>query len=605
MKETTKKIMKKAFFTILSISILCSVTLADRALEQNEVLNILAELTEMPRYRWITVGTIEAIHEEYRAPQTTDANEIQINIDEALQEYEEHPTIELTEALHAMTMEAIPFNVRYELSNEYTMTSTVTIRVNGEQFYWQIDVNSRSDSIEKPAELTDNFLTEEFDLFCNETRVFAWDGQKYITYFRPINQAIITDTPSGVNGPLTAGVIPWGYGNYTFETLSQAKLNGIEIETNGQMLIQITITRESGAQESLTLNPAEGYVIEEYTAQLPNGQFIFQIYDNYQQIAGQWCPGSVLIEKYDINQSPHRLLSQDIWDFTMVSEQTPSATDFEANYDMDAYIEDYSFGDEPLIYYYSSPLPPSAKINIDELIQQRLMIESSPYRQNCATASLEYIFNNLGVDCSLETLSSIVSDIDGSTTFAQIRNFAEDMGLNVYAASINMETLRSLSDYQVIVYLPASNHFAVVGEIDNAYIRMVDLSSNHLYSRYSVERFNTIWDGTALLISPDSVRLAFNGLDSSQLNRIVGAGDCEDCKSPCQSSRVLPCQEVMGLCGSAYTKYYARTCCAYAPGHSCSERSLIKKMWQQCGLDEELLCNGYGEWTSSKMSACQ
>jgi hypothetical protein len=598
--------MKKAYIILLILGIFCSTAFADRQLDKQEISDILAELTAVPVKGWITTGTIEALHEEYRAPNTTDSNEINLRITEAVQEYSDNPNkIQKTEKLQAMRAEAIPFNVRYKLSNEYTMKSKTIVKVDEENFHWKTQVNSRTDSVKKPAQLKDNFLTDEFDLGCNEERIFSWDGLKYITYFKPVNHAIVTKERGKVNGSLTAGVIRWGYGSYTLQSLSQADLTGLETETDGQKQLHLTAVRADGTEETFVLDPARGYAVKQYSAYLPDNVFILRVYDGYSQTAGKWCPASILAERYDTTQSPHRLLARDIWDFTTISEQRPSAADFEVHYDIDAFIEDFCFGAEPLRYRYSAPQPPSAKrIDTDELISQRLLIAAAS-RQNCATASLKYICDNLGIDSSLGKLSSLTENENG-TTLAQIKQFASDLDLATCAIRTDIKTLKNLSDCQVIIYLPSDNHFAVLGDIDDKYVRLIDLSSDSFYSRYSIENFDSIWDGTVLLVSKTGVKLAgrVTEIDTDQLTGITGVADCEQCNNPCSSSGNSPCTYVPPSCG-VHTIYYSRTCCGSADSGSCSESSLIYKKTETCSTDPvEGGCDGNGDWTSSTMSAC-
>jgi predicted double-glycine peptidase len=459
--------------------------------------------------------------------------------------------------------------------------------------------------VKKPTQLKDNFLTDEFDLGCNQERIFSWDGLKYINYFKPVNHAIVTKERGKVNGPLTAGIIPWGHGNYTLQSLSHADITGLETEIDSHKYLQLTILRTDGTEETFLLDPDQGFVVKQYSAHLPDNVFILRVYDSYSQIAGKWCPGSILTERYDTSQSPHRLLARDIWDFAAISEQRPSAADFEVHYDIDAYIEDFCFGTEPLQYRYSAPQSPSAKrINTDELIGQRLMIATATGRQNCATASLKYICDNLGIDPSPEKLSTLANN-ENSTTLAQIKQFADSLGLATCAVKADIKTLKNLRDYQAIVHLPAADHFAVLGDIDDKYVRLIDLSSDSFYNRYSIENFDSIWDGTVLLVSKTDVTLAgrFIEISSNRLNKMVGASDCQQCNNPCSSSGNSPCTYVPPSCG-VHTIYYSRTCCGSATSGSCSESSLIYKKTETCDLNGDLDCDGNGDWTSSTMSAC-
>ncbi len=209
----------KAKHILLAVALLLPISraaFADRELDRTEILQILEELTSQPRKTWIPAGTIEATRKEYRAPKKTDVNEINSQIREKIQAYRSSPNKrELTENLQKMRLDAIPFNVCYGLSNEYTMNSTVIVRFDGDRFYLEINADSRTDSVKPNKDLAGNFMTVQFNLDWNARRISAWDGENYTTYCLPVNHAMVDSTggtPHVVNGPLTAGFIPWGYG---------------------------------------------------------------------------------------------------------------------------------------------------------------------------------------------------------------------------------------------------------------------------------------------------------------------------------------------------------------------------------------------------------
>ena len=112
---------------------------ADRPLAREDILPILQTLSEPPRKFWIASGTMVATHSEYRAPKLETEGEIEALAQEELQAYLESPDkIEQTRKLQEMKCNAIPFNVRYRLGNEYTMRSRHTINVEGTKFHWQV-----------------------------------------------------------------------------------------------------------------------------------------------------------------------------------------------------------------------------------------------------------------------------------------------------------------------------------------------------------------------------------------------------------------------------------------------------------------------------------
>lgn len=177
-----------------------------------EILTIFATLTDQPTKTWIPTGTIRAAHEEYRAPETTDSGKINSQIQKEIQEYQSSKNKRaLNEELQKMTLDAIPFNVRYRMSNEYTMNSTFIVEYDGNRFNWEINVKSRTDSVRPGSNLTKNYMTNEFNLKWNGKREFTWDGSKYTMYSRSANYSMVDTTgsvPHIVNGPLTAGIVP-------------------------------------------------------------------------------------------------------------------------------------------------------------------------------------------------------------------------------------------------------------------------------------------------------------------------------------------------------------------------------------------------------------
>jgi hypothetical protein len=605
--------MQTKVFVLLIFASFCETVSVDRPLERTETLKIFETLTRLPRKTWIPSGTICARHEEYRAPEITDTNEIGGRTNRELQSYLENPNkLELTKKLQQMKLEAIPFNVRYKLSNEYTMVSNVVVKFDGSSFYWEIDVDSRTDSVKPTVELAGNFFTEEFDLDWNQRRVFAWDGEKYITYFRPGNHAIVTNIPSGINGPLTAGVIPWGYGEYSYQNLSNAQSSATEVESNGQSEIHLTVIN-GDKEETFILDPVKDYAVKLYSAIVANASMTVRNYSNYQSVVGgNWCPGNIVIEQYDITANPAKLMARDIWDFILVSNETLKPDSFDVDYEYDALIEDYSFGGKPLQYRYSPPAGPSVRdINVDKLLQYRLEIASASESlgQNCATMSVKYVCGKLGFSLSWEDLSQLIHAEEKSTTIFEMEQFVRNLGLNSSAVKTNLETLKALGKCQAILHLPRDNHYVMFANIDDKYVRLIDLDSNYFYYRNSIEHFDTIWDNAALVIADEPIVLKGNvaRIDDGQLCEIIGAAKCQSCNTKIQDACDAGCSEATGVCG-AHTIYYERWSCGSSGSGSCSESSMIGSKTEPCiddPNDPNFSCIGNGNWTSSPISACE
>lgn len=572
MKKTTAKIV-----VVLSVLAICSTSRADRVLERTEILQLFADLTENPKSTWISSGIIAATHTEYRAPQTTDESTINEAIEQELQVYLANPDKpQQTEELQKMKSEAIPFNVRYRLSNEYTMVSDVVVRYDGTRFYWAISVNSRTDSVTKPVELEGNPFTGEFSLRWNKLRVFAWDGEKRTNYYRPGNHVTVRKDRGAVRGPLTAGVIPWGYGNYTLDALSGAESSAAEVEADAGAEIHLTIISDE-KEETFVLDPARGYAVKLYSAAVPGSSLTVQNYDQYQSVSGNWCPGTITIEQFDTSGGSPVLKASDTWRFISISNGAVDADNFIVDFEYDAFIEDFRFGDSPLQFRYMPPDEPSArKIDIDKLLQDRveILLSAEPAAQNCATISLRYACGELGIEPSRAELGRIVHGAAGITTMFEMQQFVRNAGLDCVAVETDLDTLRTLSDSQVILHLPRDNHYVVLAGIDDRYVRLIDLDKNQFYYRNNIEHFSNIWHNIALVISnsPASALNSVAGIADSRLQEIVGAASCEQCNTTVQTARTSACVTIP--CGGTELHIFERKECGPAESGSCTESDM-------------------------------
>ena len=262
--------MRTTMITLLISAFLTGTVWADRSLENGEISQIFQTLTGQPRKTWISSGTISATHEEYRAPKTTDADEIDDRINEKIQKYQtKTDKTEVAARMQRTKLDAIPFKVRYELSNKYTMNSSVVVKYDGDRFYWEINTNSRTDSVKPNADLPG----EQFDPARNARRIFVWDGQEYTIYSRSGHRAIVDATgtlPHVVNGPLTAGVIPWGYGRYTYKNLSASESSATEKHIDGQVQVHLTLNRSDGLEMLFVLDAERNLAVISHLVKGPD-----------------------------------------------------------------------------------------------------------------------------------------------------------------------------------------------------------------------------------------------------------------------------------------------------------------------------------------------
>ena len=598
---------KHFVLTILCLFYVTGIAFGDRQLERAEILQILQKLTSQPRKTWISAGTIQATHEEYRAPKITNTNEIDSQISQAIQEYQNNQNKqELTEELQKMELDAIPFNIRYRSSNEYTMNSSVVVKYDGERFSWEISVSSRTDSVKPDPDLEGNDMTRDFDLAWNARRRFTWDGQKYTLYSLSGNNAMVDTTdsvPHVVNGPLTAGLVPWGYGLYTYKNLSAATSTATEMSIDRQTQIHLTLSNPDGSEMSFVLDAGRNYAVISHSTDGID-KIISRQYDNYRLVSGALVPMTIFIEQYDA--FTNRLLTTDFWNITSISGDTPSIRNFSVDYEPGALIEYRSnVTDKSALYRYSNT------IDSDQLLTERLDYAASEgmQAQNCATAALKYAASQLGRNLTYEQLSQLANRPDRATSLKTIKDFAQSSGLYCRAVQTDAQALKSLSGCQIILHFPGKNHFVALEGIDNEYAWSVDLSKDKFYYRTDLNFLGMDWsEGTALLISDRPIQLQGNSTEitDSRLSNIIG-GSGYSCTNLLQEYDVIYCSSIMpGECDGYYEVYFTRYGCEAAENGSCSTSRMMRYAEDFCIVDpyNPYDCTVTGDWNFYYMRAC-
>jgi len=597
--------MKSAYVTLVTALMLCITTIAhgQRTLERAEVLEILEKLTSQRPTTWVPAGTIEARHQEYRAAKTTNVAEIEAVVQQEVQEYQDQTgRILRTAELQKQYLDALPFNVRYELANEHNMTSNVTVKYDGERFYWRIKVASRTDSLTLPAELAGNDMVERFDVSRNAERIFAWDGARYTIHSASVNHSIVDVAnrfPRAVNGPLTAGVVPWGQGTLTYSNLSAAGRSGAEISRDGTTQIEITIEPKDGSSMTFALDPARDYAVTSCTLTELNGKTTSRYCSGYRQVAGNWVPLTVLIEQHDTLSG--RLLRSDKWDLTTVSAAIPPAEQFNVEYAADALVEYYSpVSARSSIYQYSNAA------DMDLLLAEHLAYTatSGKQRRNCATAAVGYAAAQLGKSVSSSALAQLV-DSDGQTTMYDLKQFTQGLGVYCRAVKTDMATLKDLPACQVILHIPGKNHFVVLDRVDEQYAWIVDLSKSAFYYRKDIAFVPMDWsEGTALLLSAQPITGPLANIDDGVLKTLAG-GDGWDCTLKLQDEYVMLCTQVGGDCWGMIKWYYERWGCDDAPSGGCIDWPLARYIKDECVWDPWIICSNEGHWDIGYLSACK
>jgi hypothetical protein len=588
---------------VLSCLCLASVASAERTLPNSEILDILDKVTQQPRDTWIPAGTLQATHQEYGAAQTTNAVVINSKIQQAIQDYQNEPDKrEMTPDLQKMKLDAIPFNVRYELSNEYTMKSRVVVKYDGERFYWEINVDSRQDSVRPDASLAGNFMTDQFDLNWNGRRIFAWDGQKYTTYSASGKQAIVDAAgtlPRAVNGPLTAGLIPWGYSRYTYASLAAAQISAREVDLNGKTQIEMTITYADGAVTGVTFDPSKDYAVTGATFDGGGDTVVSYACSDYRLVAGKQVPFNVSIERRD--SATRSLRGSEGWTFTSVSTSTPAASSFSVPLGLDTLVE------------YKSPLSTASSlydysptVDTDDLLMQRLSYQATQGRrpQNCGTAALQYVASRLGRSVSDGALARLVGP-GGQTNLLAMKQFAQGLGLYSRAVRTDLATLKNLEGVTAILHIPGKDHFLILSEVDDRYVWLIDLSNDKFHYRQSVDFFPQEWsEGTALLVSDRPISGRFTDIPDGVSTAIAGSTGWS-CTRLLQYDFVFYCIYLSGDCDGALTVYFTRYGCEITPSGSCSTQAMVRYQQSPCIWDPVYVCKITGQWYYAHLSACK
>jgi hypothetical protein len=509
--------------------------LADGQLGRTEILQIFKTLTDQPKRTWIQSGTITATHNEYKS------------------------------------------------STGYMTDSTVTVKYDGNRFYWEINIDSRTKQEEPETSHTSQSSLNTLEQNWNKQRVFTWDGERHSMYFKLGNYAVVHegpgDTSTGVDGPLNAGIVPWGHGVYTLEELSAAESSA---EVDGQGHVHLTVNRKDELRMVFVLDPAKDYALLSYSMYFDSGASIIKTYGDYESVLGKWVPTTIIIERYHNSKPSSDLATCDHWDLTSISPIPPQSGSFRAPYETDTQVEFYSpISKKPFWYRYYS------EVDTDSLLQKKLEIEIASTEKtlgrNCATVAMKHVSERLGKNITDQELAGLVSEPNKSTDLYALRQFARGLGLHCRAVKTNIRELKNLKNCQAILHLPRANHYVIFEYIDDKYVWVIDLDSHKFFYRSRLKEFSRNWsEGTALLISDKPLDADPNNtpINDSELHKIIGSNEGGmpnfSCTDLIQLYNVILCPARLGLCGGAYHYFPGRCGCQEdANGTGCHSETLI------------------------------
>jgi hypothetical protein len=544
-----------------------NLVIADSQLDNSQIQQIIQTLTGKPRFGWIPYGTIEAQH------------------------------------------------YQHNLQHGFSEDSSVIVKFDGDRFYWEINTNSIDNTAQEDL-LGPGASRHGNTPAWSKKRVFVWDGQQYTMYFGPGKQAIVTEDieeiPVEINGPLTAGVVPWGLGIYTYESLSTAELSGVELELDGQTKIYLEISTPSIPEMYFTLDPAKEYAVLSHSYVTDEGYSIAYTCSDYELVSGHWIPKDILIERYDYNKIPAKMLSWDHWIISSVDISLQPVSVFKASYERGTLVQNYlEMFQKPFSYHHSSD------IKIDDLFQQSMLntFGENLNSQNCATAAVKYAASKCGKDIADSNLAQLVTGPNETTSLYSMKDFVQKHDLNCLAIKTDIQTLKNLKEnYQLILHLPEIDHYVVLHDIDSKYAWLIDLNRKHFFYRKKINDFDIDWgEGTAFLVSKDPINISpdIPVIDDDKLHDFIGSDGFGNysCSKLIQQGDIVFCPPILGgICGGQQSWYFTLYACEPDEnGGSCTGEPMLSRSSILC-INDPIYpdnCIVSGDWIDYYIRACQ
>jgi len=553
---------RQMLYISIFLAAVCGRSSGQRILERAEIMDLLQSLADEPRETWISSGVIEARHVEYRS------------------------------------------------DTEQILESSVTVRYDGQRFYWQIELEGEDSQLRSAG----NALGEAVDTRWNKSRVFAWDGKRFTMYFRPGNHASVyedtKDIPVAVKGPLTAGVVRWGSGRLAPSALRDSELKAVEVQQGDRKVIDLNI-RQGGTEMHFVLAPEKGHSV--LSCMVRDGRsMVVQTMDGYRAAGGSWVPETVFVERYNDSRQPTELLSYDHWHLLSVSTRTPGAGAFAVDIEQGGLVEEYNgISERPLAYYMNR----AANTEALRKLRLEMIVAGESEQASCAAVTARYIMKQAGKEMTKPQWSALGGDGKGSSLQA-IKNVLTEAGLHCRAVHTDIEGLRNAVDCRILLHLPERKHFVVLDRVDESRVWLIDLDHDRFYYPLDIERFGLDWtQGTALLVSgksAPSTTEAMEEIGETELRELTGADSFGrySCTQVIQRHRILHCTSGFGglPCWGQYTVWHHRRGCELDElGGGCWSTEMPASAFAQCIEDPWYpgTCETSAQWVIRYMRACE
>ena len=525
---------------------------ADQALQSSEIFQLFGQLCQYPATGWISSGRIEANHRSY-----------------------DLVSGEITETLESVTTDQ-------------------------GRFIWRTQIVACDNTQKSKVKDTSDFLE------WNKDRTFIWDGQTYTLYFKPGNHAIVYEnpsTPAKVNGPLTAGYIPWGQGIFTLENLAVSEFSAARVDTVDGSFIELSVRPADTIQMQFLLDPAKDNAVLSYTLLRTEGSKVVQTYGNFVRHQGRWVPMNIIIDRYQGGQ----LQSSDEWEIRTIEDMRPEQNSFAVSLEDKALVQHHSpLLDKPVFYRHSTGR------DIKPLLDRRFMHglkKQTHQKRNCGSVGAEQILSAFGIAVDDSQADSLV-DASGQTTLYQIKQLIEQKGLYCLPVKTNLAGLEQFDNAQILLHFPAKKHFVVLDRIDQGTAWVIDLDRQVFYRRMKLSQLELEWAGIALVVSetPLSLEMRDKPVPDPILKNIAGAADysCSELIQP-YSYSLCP-KMVLGTCGGRYTSWNHDIygCKKGSGGGFCNGTGIIGGWYSPCIVSPQNpgVCDATGDIYAVYIRAC-
>lgn len=560
--------MNKRFtITVLTIFGLSTIAGADRDMTSNEVTQLLETLTSQPRLTWLTKGKVRARHLEYT-----------------------------------------------EVNNTVVESEEVFI-IDGEKYTWEITVEEDSGSQMLPEIVETQAGQAQHVSNSDKKRIFTWDGSQYTRYFKSSGYAMVAldsqDMPIQVFGPLSAGVIPWGHGDFQLSTLTQLEPAAIERGTGDEQRIELTLIKHQihpALTITIRLNPLRNYAVEWYRWRNDQASIEYTLSD-YTQINLKWMPQRIRVERTDLRDTEPKLLSYDDWFYEEISSDLPPTDPFQTKFSNGTLVEMQLPNHPQTLLYHAFD-----EANVSELINDKISMLTADQQEqnNCATAAIRHLIKRYNRPEPDQQMAELVSAETRLTSLQKVKQALEESELYCSAIQTDLETLKTIDNCSGILHIPINNHYVILDHIDAEYVWTIDLTSRKFYWKTPIKDFLNQWeDGTVLLVTESPIYLpsGLNNIETEQLLMIQGGGNYS-CSEIIQTETVENCPEPLGglICRGSYRMFWQRKgCIEDSEGGLCHGIGMLGYSFSRCIEDQEVTgqCIYFGKWYKRDIRACE